>query len=246
MTSLIWLFATRDDGPHPGQDGSGMWRREDQGQDCQAPVGTPILAVASGRIRYYHDPSGFGSTYPVLLLDSPIDGVPALYFGHVAPEVGEVHVEQGQVIGHCQQRSGGNASNLPGWVELGPWNNGPTGNGRWMHDHLLNAPVYSPNPQPSSSTMENPMPRTILDPKALPDASGRQPCWLVHADGSIYCWDGARQLRSLAQIDPGHVPIADVQVHPSGDGVILFGNDGHYDQAAGEWARSSYTVLVGT
>src|SRR5438128_10175551 len=131
--ALVWPYPTRDDGPKPGADGSGQWRRIDKGQDLQVPVGTPLLAVADGVIHYDHDSAGFGDPYPVLGLYEAIDGNPAVYYGHNHPEVPEgATVKQGQVIAHALQVPGGNAYNDPGWLEIGWWNNGPTGNGQGM------------------------------------------------------------------------------------------------------------------
>jgi hypothetical protein len=131
--TLIWPYPTRD---------PSMFRRIDQGWDLQVPVGTPIFAVADGTISYAHDPAGFGDPYPVLTLDVADVSV-AVYYGHNHPEVGEgAHVHQGDVIAHALAVPGGNASSLPGWLEIGWWNGGPTGNGQAMHDVLINAPIW--------------------------------------------------------------------------------------------------------
>lgn len=90
------------------------------------------------------------------------------------------------------------------------------------------------------------MPRSIPDPKVPVGADGRVPHWAVDRDGNIYCWDRARQLKSLSQLDPHHAPIEDVALHPSDDGLILFGNDGHFEPSTGVWARSTYVILVGS
>src|SRR5690349_19606715 len=107
--------------PAPVKDSS-QYRRVDQGWDLQFPVGTPILAVADGWIRFAHDPNGFGDPYPVLVLDQP-QGLHAdsIYYGHQHPEVSEgQHVKQGDVFAHASQTPGGNAKGLPGWLEIGP------------------------------------------------------------------------------------------------------------------------------
>src|SRR5579871_542876 len=131
---IIWPYPTKE---------ASMWRRIDQGQDLQVAVGTPIYAIASGTISVAHDPNGFGDPYPILTFDSPQDGNPACYYGHNHPEVPVgAHVTQGQTICHALQVPGGNASGDPGWLELGWWNNGPTGNGQSMHDALVAAPVF--------------------------------------------------------------------------------------------------------
>lgn len=125
--NLIWPFAIRDES---------QWRRVDQGQDLQAAVGTPVLAVLDGQIHYAHDPRGFGDPYPVLIA-APY----SFYYGHQHPEVAEGHnVRQGDVIAHAAEVPGGNASNLPGWLEIGLWSSGPTGDGQAMHNLLINAP----------------------------------------------------------------------------------------------------------
>lgn len=132
---LIWPYPFRNDG---------QWRRVDAGQDLQVPVGTPILAVANGTITYANDPNGFGKHYPILALEPAIDGNPAVYYGHNTSDLPSgTRVTQGQVIAHALQTPGGNASGLPGWLEIGWWANGPTGNGQSMHDHLKAAPAWA-------------------------------------------------------------------------------------------------------
>ena len=131
--TLIWPFPTKS---HT------QFRRIDQGWDLQAPVGTEILAVDSGTVIYAHDMSGFGDPYPVLVLDDP-QVSSSVYYGHNHPEIPEgAHVTQGQVIAHALQVPGGNASGLPGWLEIGWWNGGPTGNGQAMYNALVQAPVW--------------------------------------------------------------------------------------------------------
>lgn len=87
------------------------------------------------------------------------------------------------------------------------------------------------------------MPRSISDLKVPADPMGRVPHWDVDKDGNIYCWDGARQLKSLSAFASSHPEIIDVFAHPSGDGMVLVGNDGRLEN--GEWAESTYTILVG-
>ncbi len=134
MTDIIWPYPTRD---------ASMWRRIDQGQDLQVSVGTPVLAVAAGTISYAHDATGFGDPYPVLMFfNADLDG-DGVYYGHQHPEVADgVDVVQGQQIATASPVPGGNAFALPGWLELGWWRNGPTGNGQAMHDALIAAPIY--------------------------------------------------------------------------------------------------------
>lgn len=139
---MVWPYPTRD----PSQ-----FRRIDQGWDLQVPVGTPVLAVADGRVTYSHNAAGFGDPYPVLNLDSPvaINGrwYHAVYYGHTHPDVAEgVRVKEGDVIAHAAQVPGGNASNLPGWLELGFFPPAPgtsaTQAGQDMHDLMIGAPVH--------------------------------------------------------------------------------------------------------
>ncbi len=151
----------------------------------QAAVGTPVLALAAGIIQYHHDAAGFGDPYPVLLFDVPIATNQGCYYGHNHPEVADgAHVTQGEVLAHAAQTPGGNAANLPGWLELGWWNNGPppsgnpwTSQGQAMHDALLGAPVYA--------SQEDEMLKSI-DPKngcfVLVDATGAVDTF--NADGS--------------------------------------------------------------
>lgn len=131
---MIWPFPTKD---------ANQYRRVDQGWDLQVAPGTPILAVAAGTLSFANDPNGFGNHYPVLTLDVAIDGNPAIYYGHnTSGLLAGTHVNQGDVIAHALQQPGGNAHDLPGWLEIGWWNGGPTGDGQSMHDHLINAPCY--------------------------------------------------------------------------------------------------------
>lgn len=107
--------------------------------------------------------------------------------------------------------------------------------------------LLAPTPIPPAPTPEEPMamPRSIPDLKTPVGADGRVPHWAIDTQGNVYCWDRARQLKSLSAFTQTHPPIEDVAAHPSGDGVVLFGNDGHYEPASGVWARSTYTILVG-
>lgn len=80
--------------------------------------------MASGTVSVAHDPNGFGIAYPVLALDKAIGGHQAIYYGHTFPANGVIgkHVHAGQIIAYTGGRSsGGNASNLPNWLELGFW-----------------------------------------------------------------------------------------------------------------------------
>lgn len=151
MTTLCWPFSTKD---------SAQFRRIDQGWDLQAGVGTAIVAVADGIIEYAHDiqwdgsNASFGNPYPVLHLNVPDSHGLAIYYGHAYPETGDgVNVKQGDVIGHSQPHSGGSAYPYSGWLEIGWWNSGPTGNGQAMYDSLINAPVFSLPPLPEEDDM---------------------------------------------------------------------------------------------
>jgi len=126
------------------------------------------------------------------------------------------------------------------WVNGRNLNRGAIGD----HDDHVHAAISEGAAFPHP-VQEDDMPITILDPKALPDAVGRQPNWEIDAKGDIYCWDGARQLKSLSQVARNFPAISGAVLHPSNDGVILFGADGHFERDRGEWGRSSYTILVG-
>lgn len=132
MTSLCWPFPTRD---------AGQYRRIDQGWDLQTAPGTPVLAVAAGVVSYAHDPGTngghFGDPYPILTLDQADPNGPVVYYGHVYPDVADgTRVTQGQRIAHTGAPGGGGAPD--GWLEIGWWRNGPTGDGVAMHDALIN------------------------------------------------------------------------------------------------------------
>lgn len=236
--------------PYPARDPL-QYRRIDQGWDLQVEVGTPILAVADGVIRYGHNLRGFGDPYPILMLDHPLDGKSAVYYGHNHPDLPEgTRVKQGDVIAHALQTPGGNASNLPGWLEIGFYPPGSMKAGLAMQAALIDAPLFkavatpvsTPPPYPEDDTM----PRHFLDPKRPADSKGRAPEWAVDRRGNIYCWNGARQLASLDSLTGGNHPdIEDAALDPSSDGLILFGADGHYEAPIDEWAQSTYKILAG-
>ena len=124
---LVWPFPTRN---------ATQYQRVDQGWDLQGPMG-PVVAAASGTVQYAHDPSGFGTTYPVLILDTPSPYGIGIYYGHVVPTVAAgTRVSAGQPIATTANGPQGNATS-PGWLEIGWWGpNGPTGNGTAMHQAL--------------------------------------------------------------------------------------------------------------
>lgn len=65
----------------------------------------------------------------------------AIYYGHTHPTVPEqTVVKKGDVIAKTSSPGGGGAPNR--WLEIGAWINGPTGNGQWMHDQLIVAPIF--------------------------------------------------------------------------------------------------------
>lgn len=111
------------------------------------------------------------------------------------------------------------------------------GVGRPMFAEPVHTPVHTPQ-EPDMA-----MPRSIPDPKTPADPFGRRPHWEVDTAGNVYCWDGARQLKSLGQLVSTHPPIVDIALAPSGDGVVLFGADGRLEN--GVWARSTYEILAG-
>lgn len=100
-------------------------QRLDQGIDYQGKVGTPVKAIGLARVdAVKDDPGGFGKAVYYTLLDGPSRGQ-QIYVGHAAPTVhaGQI-VQAGAPVATLQQVSGGNAGNLPGWVEIGLAKNG--------------------------------------------------------------------------------------------------------------------------
>lgn len=149
----VWPFANKN----PSQ-----YRRVDQGWDLQYPGNTPtsIFAVESGTLRTAGpDPNGFGVSYPLLQLDHPVDGARYIYYGHTMPDMSKVgqHVARGASIGHTGgAHSGGNAYSDPNWLEIGFWNNGPTGNGAAMKRFLLGAGPGGGSPSVGSTSGPGP------------------------------------------------------------------------------------------
>lgn len=136
MTAPIWPFPTEN---------SSQFRRVDQGWDLQYAGTTPVdvLAVESGTLETGGpDPGGFGTSYPVLKLDTPINGHNAIYYGHTFPDMTLIgqHVSQGQPIGKTGgAHSGGDAYSDPNWLEIGFWPPGAMGTGQAMKDWLSGA-----------------------------------------------------------------------------------------------------------
>ena len=131
--------------PFPTKNIASQSRQIDQGWDLQygGKIPVPVLAVESGKLSMGGpDPNGFGPGYPVLTLSTPAPGGPAVYYGHTYVNkllVGS-HVPKGTPIGVTGgAHSGGNASNLSNWLEIGFWSNGPIGNGAAMQSWLTGA-----------------------------------------------------------------------------------------------------------
>lgn len=96
------------------------------------PPVNSVLAIGDGTcLRNGLDPAGFGISYPIVRFTSgPWSGLD-IYFGHTrsALRPGE-SFHSGQTISHTQNGTGpyvGNASGLPGWVEIGLAPNGNPG-----------------------------------------------------------------------------------------------------------------------
>lgn len=118
--------------PFPEKNWNGQFRSVDEGIDLQYPGTTPVAvrAVAAGRVvQLGPDPAkdgGFGVAYPGLVLDHPVtvhrNRYTEIYYGHTFLRTGIVgqHVHRGEVIGHTGgAHSGGNASGLSNWLEVG-------------------------------------------------------------------------------------------------------------------------------
>lgn len=85
----------------------------------------------------------------------------------------------------------------------------------------------------------------VVDTKAV-GPNGLTPNWESNAKGEMFAWNGARTLRNLADFAPEHPPIVAITAHPSGDGVILFGDDRREDPpGSGRYVRSTYAIRVG-
>lgn len=130
----IWPFATKS---------AKQYKQVDQGWDLQDTTVGDVYAIAAGTVAYFHDSAGFGKDYAVVTLDTPDANGPAIYYGHCVPIAEEgSHVNQGSTVSTTIRGPQGNASQ-PGWLEIGWWSGGPTGNGQAMHDTLINAPTKS-------------------------------------------------------------------------------------------------------
>lgn len=155
MPPPVWPFPTKS----PGE-----YRRVDQGWDLQYPGTTPvpIRAMQSGTVRVGSDPTGFGSSFPLLQLDQPIGGNSEVYYGHTFADVSldGRHVTRGQVIGHTGgAHSGGNASADSNFLEVGFWPPGPMGSGGSMKTYLLTGKATGkvpPTQSPPQSQLQCP------------------------------------------------------------------------------------------
>lgn len=99
--------------------------RKDQGQDYQGKPGDHVVAIGNAHIDAVKaDPKGFGVAIYYTLLDGPAKGQ-QIYVGHAAAMVkpGQV-VNVGQPVAVLQEKSGGDASKLSGWTEVGLAANG--------------------------------------------------------------------------------------------------------------------------
>jgi hypothetical protein len=99
--------------------------RKDQGQDYQGKPGDHVVAIGNAHVdAVKSDPKGFGVAIYYTLLDGPAKGQ-QIYVGHAAAMVkpGQV-VQVGQPVAVLQEKSGGDAANLPGWTEVGLAHNG--------------------------------------------------------------------------------------------------------------------------
>lgn len=150
--------------PFPSKNIARDGRRTDQGWDLQYP-GTDtqsVFAVESGTVTIAGpDPNGFGVAYPLLNLDSPVEGWYHIYYGHVFPLRGIAgkHVAKGDAIALTGGlHSGGNAYPLSNWLEIGFWENGPVGNGPAMKAWLSTGKAvpggsaFNPVPEPTETT----------------------------------------------------------------------------------------------
>ena len=102
-----------------------QFRRLDQGIDYQGKPGTFVGAIGLARVdAVKQDPGGFGQVVYYTLLDGPMRGQ-QIYVGHAQPVVvaGRI-VQAGDPVAMLTAHSGGNASNLPGWTEIGFAKNG--------------------------------------------------------------------------------------------------------------------------
>jgi len=141
-----WPFPTRD---------SNQYRRIDQGWDLQdmSPHAVTVVAAEPGTLSAAGpDPTGFGETYPLLTLDTPVLGNTAIYYGHTFIDITKEgkHVDRGEVIASTgYPHSNGNAYPYANWLEIGWWINGPTGDGASMQSWLTSGqPLGNQGPVP--------------------------------------------------------------------------------------------------
>lgn len=99
-------------------------KRQDQGRDLQAPANTLVLAPGNGSlVRNGYDPSGFGDSYPIVHFTTGPWAGEDVYFGHTKSLLsGNQTIAAGQPLAQTQNGNGpyvGNATGLPGWLEVG-------------------------------------------------------------------------------------------------------------------------------
>lgn len=125
--SVVWPYPVKT----PSQN-----RRVDQGWDLEyTAMGNPVRAVVSGTINYNHGPnpcnggSGFGDTYPLEVLDSPVvvNGrkYTEIYYGHVNGDksLNGKRVKAGDTIATTYDCVNLGAGFIP-WLEIGFWGSG--------------------------------------------------------------------------------------------------------------------------
>ena len=98
------------------------------------------------------------------------------------------------------------------------------------------------HPIPAPSTPEEAVGKyghkfAIRDPKRAPNEHGQIPHWAVNANGDTYAWNGARPIPNLGTIDGDEIYA--VALDETGDGIILFRDDGMND-GTGAWRASTY------
>lgn len=112
----------------------------DSGRDYQGTVGSYVVAPADGTVTYAGAQSGFGQA-----VYFQIKGGPKIYIGHAKPVVQTgAFVRAGKPLSQLVKNSGGTASSLPGWFEIG------------IASKTINAPMFhgqghSPNTEGSKA-----------------------------------------------------------------------------------------------
>lgn len=101
--------------------------------------------------------------------------------------------------------------------------------------------AYSPLPTPKPQHSQEDDMAPVVDTKAQP-INGLVPNWEADAEGNTYAWNGARPLPTLNSLTAVHPRIVAVGPDPSGDGIVLYGDDKR--QENGQWVRSTYVILA--